>query len=187
MKQFINYGLQKSINLIDVIYGWMIKLRFGRCGKRLRLHRRGNMLISPENIKIGDNFRCMGWLKMYGNDGHIEIGDNNSFNTNVQIGSSQGDIKIGNDVLIGPNVVIRSANHNYSDKNELIRLQGHKRGSIVIEDDVWIGANVVILKDVVIKKGTVIAAGSVVTDNTESYSLVGGIPAKFLSSRGANQ
>ena len=51
---------------------------------------------------------------------------------------------------------------------------------IIIEDDVWIGANSIILKGVILKQGTVIAAGSVVTKSTEPFSLYGGNPAKFI-------
>jgi galactoside O-acetyltransferase len=89
-------------------------------------------------------------------------------------------IEIGNDVLIGPNVVFRASNHNYNDKNTLIRLQGHTGGRIVIEDDVWIASNVVILPNVRVGKGAVIAAGAVVNKDVPSYSLAGGVPAQII-------
>lgn len=57
------------------------------------------------------------------------------------------------------------------------------KGKITVEDDVWIGTNVLILSGVKISKGTVIAAGSVVTKSTESYSVVGGVPAKLIKRR----
>ena len=37
-----------------------------------------------------------------------------------------------------------------------------------------------VLKGVKIGKGAVVAAGSVVTKDVESYTLVGGVPAKFI-------
>ena len=119
---------------------------------------------------------------MYGNDGEISIGNNISINTNVQIGASGGKIVIGNDVLIGPNVVIRATNHGVMRKM-LINKQPHSGGTITIEDDVWIGSNAVILKNVRIAKGTIVAAGAVVVKDTEPYSIVGGIPAKKISER----
>lgn len=49
---------------------------------------------------------------------------------------------------------------------------------IEIEDDVWIGGNAVICPGVKIKRGSVIAAGSVVTKDTEEFGLYCGNPAK---------
>ena len=56
-------------------------------------------------------------------------------------------------------------------------------GKIIIEDDVWIGSNVVILTNVIIGKGSIIAAGAVVTSNVESFTVVGGVPAKQIGIR----
>lgn len=54
---------------------------------------------------------------------------------------------------------------------------------IIIEEDVWCGANVTLLKGVNIGKGSVIAAGAVVTANVGEYEIWGGIPAKMLRKR----
>ena len=57
------------------------------------------------------------------------------------------------------------------------------KGNITIEDDVWIGTNSVILSGVSIGRGAIVAAGSIVSKNVEPYSIVGGIPAKFIKKR----
>ena len=54
---------------------------------------------------------------------------------------------------------------------------------VVIEDDVWCGANVTILKGVTIGRGSVVAAGAVVTKSCPPYSIIGGVPAKILKRR----
>jgi len=59
----------------------------------------------------------------------------------------------------------------------------HTKGPILIDDDVWIGYGVTILSGVHIGQGAVVAAGSVVTKDVEAYSIVGGVPAKFIKSR----
>ena len=53
----------------------------------------------------------------------------------------------------------------------------------MIQDDVWVGANSIILRGVTVGEGSVIAAGSIVTKDVMSYSVVGGSPAKFLKMR----
>ena len=55
-----------------------------------------------------------------------------------------------------------------------------KRGEIVIKNKVWIGFNSIILKGVRIGQGAIVAAGSVVTKDVESFTLVAGNPAKFI-------
>ena len=52
-----------------------------------------------------------------------------------------------------------------------------------IEDDVWIGARVIIIHGVSIGRGSIIAAGSVVTKDVAPYSIVGGVPARLIKMR----
>ena len=51
---------------------------------------------------------------------------------------------------------------------------------IVVEEDVWMGANVTLLSGVTVGRGCTVAAGAVVTRDTPPYSVVGGVPAKFI-------
>jgi len=176
------YYILKIINLViwmfQIIYGLTLRLFLSSCGKSF-IPFYPLTILGGENIKIGNNFRSMGYCYLYGNNGEIIIGDNISINTNVQIGSSGGKIYIGDNVLIGPNVVIRAANHSFA-RNTLINKQAHTGGIIEIEDDVWIGANVVILPNVKLGKGSVVAAGAVVTKNIDPYTVVGGVPARKI-------
>jgi len=137
--------------------------------------------ITPGNIYFQVNASLGKFTFFSAEGGSIVIGKNFSANINCHINASVGgEIKIGNDVLLGPNVVIRTANHNFNDKNKPIYNQGHNYGNIIIEDNVWIGANSVILKNVKIGKGSVIAAGAVVIKNVKPFTVVGGVPAKEL-------
>lgn len=52
--------------------------------------------------------------------------------------------------------------------------------SIKIEDHVWIGMNCIILKGVTIGEGAIVAAGSVVSKDVPSWTIVGGNPARVL-------
>ena len=56
-------------------------------------------------------------------------------------------------------------------------------GPVAIEDYVYIGPRAIILPNVHIGCGAVIAAGAVVTQNVPAYSVVGGVPARFIRER----
>lgn len=112
---------------------------------------------------------------------NTDCGKNISLGKNVFINSGckfqdQGGIYIGNNVLIGHNVVLATINH---DINPLKRLDIVLK-PIIIEDNVWIGSNATILSGVKIKKGSIIAAGAVVTKDVEEFQIVAGVPAKLI-------
>jgi acetyltransferase-like isoleucine patch superfamily enzyme len=68
-------------------------------------------------------------------------------------------------------------------KGAAIASQAHSSGEIIIEDDVWIGANAVILRNVRLGQGCVVAAGAVVTKDVAALVVVGGVPARKISLR----
>ena len=57
------------------------------------------------------------------------------------------------------------------------------KGDIVIGNDVWIGYEAVILSGVTIGDGAIIGSRAVVTKDVEPYTIVGGVPAKFIRKR----
>ncbi|MCX4175796.1 DapH/DapD/GlmU-related protein [Paraburkholderia madseniana] len=54
---------------------------------------------------------------------------------------------------------------------------------IDIEEDCWLGARVTVLGGVTIGKGSVIAAGSVITRDVPPFSIVAGVPGRVVGSR----
>lgn len=114
---------------------------------------------------------------------NIEIGNNVAINAETYLVASNSKIIIGNNVLIAPRCVLQSQNHRYKNKNELIRNQGTESKEIIIEDDVWLGTNCIVLPGVRIAKGSVVGAGSIVTKNTDPYSVNVGVPARKISKR----
>lgn len=131
------------------------------------------------DITVGENVSISENVEIRTNFSQIIIGKNCTVNRNSMI---LGKVKIGNFCLIAPNVVIVGSNHGM-DKNTLIQKQPITSIGIEIDDDVWIGANVSVTDGVKIGKGSIIAAGSVVTKDVPEYSIYGGIPAKFIKSR----
>ena len=54
---------------------------------------------------------------------------------------------------------------------------------IIIEDEVWIGLGVTILSGIRIGRGSIIAAGSVVSKDIPAFTIAGGCPAKVIKNR----
>jgi len=111
----------------------------------------------------------------------LEIGNNSVIGVNCFLA---GKVSIGENVMIGPNVSIPGSSHNFSKTDIPMIHQSDIVKGTCIEDDVWIGANSVILDGVTIGKGSIVAAGSVVTKNVLEYSIVAGVPAKLIRKRG---
>lgn len=107
-------------------------------------------------------------------------------------GNKSERLKIGNYVSIASGVkFLLGGNHHYNTISTYpfkVKILGEKtesytNGPIVVEDDVWIGTDSIILSGVKIGKGSVIAAGSIVTKDVPSYSIVGGRPSKVIKYR----
>ena len=145
--------------------------------------------LSKKGVKIGNNVRigdytrilCTGSLKKIGVG--FEIGDNCGIGENCFFGSA-GGINIGNDVIMGQNIRFHSENHNYSDLNIPIRMQGVTNKGIKIGNDCWIGAGAVFLDGAELGDGCIVAANAVVTKKFPANSVIAGIPARVVKKRG---
>lgn len=134
---------------------------------------RGSRIVIGEHSVI-DSFVK---IKPAGGTGDLIIGARTTINACCVFYTGYG-ISIGNDVAIAANCVFAPVNHEFSQRDELIRKQGFKpsKGGIIIEDDVWIGAGCVILDGAVIRRGSVIGAMSLVRGEVPGYSIQAGNP-----------
>ncbi len=103
----------------------------------------------------------------------INLGKNIFINNNLKC-VARGGITIEDGVMIAPGVTILTVNHDLKDHCVLIPIP------VTIKKNAWIGANVTICPGVEIGEGAVIGAGAVVTKDVEPYTVVAGVPAKFI-------
>lgn len=151
-----------------------------------------NMIKDKNRILIGENTHIRGQLVVFKSGGKIQIGNNCYIGEDSRIWSQQ-EIIVGNNVLIAHNVNIHDTNShpiNYLDRRDdfqKIINEGFSETNknidckkIIINDDVWIGFNAIILKGVEIGERTIVASGSVVTNNIPSDVIVAGNPAQII-------
>jgi len=120
---------------------------------------------------------------------NIFVGSDVFFGIDTLILTQDACLRIGSHVMFGPRVSIITGDHRtdvfgkYMCDVTVADKHPHNDQDVVIEDDVWIGANSTILKGVTIGRGSVIAAGALVTKSCPPYSIIGGVPAKLLKTR----
>lgn len=137
----------------------------------------------PGGFEIGENVLVARDTIIIVKRGGLSIGDYCSVGSQVMLGAA-GEIRIGSHVLIAGQCYIGGGRYWTELSGVPMMDQGlYTKGPVEIGDDVWIGAGVKILDGVKVGRGAVIGAGSVVTRDIDEYAVVGGVPAKVLSSR----
>jgi len=163
---------------------WLVNPFFHKKGKGARIQNRTRMDVFPFNgFYLGSQSTIEDFCTVNNGVGEVQIGNK----TRIGIGSVLiGPVSIGDDVRLAQNIVVSGLNHNYQDISIPISEQGVKTEQVYIGDETWVGANAVILPGVFIGKHCIVAAGSVVTRNVPSNSVVAGNPARVIKQYNAN-
>jgi len=156
----------------------MIERLFGRVGRRLRL-----AADAVEQHDLLARCRARGTAVRLRMPVVVYDPASLTLGSEVDIGEfthirASGGVTIGSRVLIASHVVITSRAHPAVPP----RFGVTEDRPVVIEDDVWIGAGAIVLPGVTIGRGSVVAAGSVVTKSVPSDTIVAGIPAEAIRS-----
>ena len=107
----------------------------------------------------------------------VTIGDYSRINRDCCL-DVRGGLKIGDNVSISPEVAILTAEHGVNDPGFRVEAQ-----QVVIEDHAWIGTRAIILPGLTLGRGSVVAAGAVVTRDVPPLAIVGGVPARTIGTR----
>jgi acetyltransferase-like isoleucine patch superfamily enzyme len=143
---------------------------------------RGALFVHPETFEIGSGVAIGDQAIIQGRfDGRCVIGDG------VWIGPQSyfdaRDLVIDAHVGWGPGARVLGSEHTGVPANvPIIATDLHIKP---VRIGAWadIGVNAVILPGVTIGKGAVVGAGAVVTEDVEPFSVVVGVPARFLRGR----
>jgi len=137
-------------------------------------------MLRAAGVKIGAQSLIQGKMRVTGHGNPcqlLSIGERTlvTGGLHVDLGAP---IRIGNMVRIGHDVSLLTINHAVGPF--YLRAGTSFCGEIVIEDGCWLASRCTVLPGVTIGTGAIVAAGSVVSRNVPSHTLVAGVPARVV-------
>ena len=163
-------SLLKFIKIIRRTYNWVKihfeKERFGYIGSNSIIEYPIH-IESPKDVYLYENARTRGNLRIINAPGEKVIIEKYSVIAgNVTICTNSHRPTVG-----VPQFLLGASHIN------------DKSADVIIEEDVWIGTNATIMPGVTLGRGSIVAAGAIVTKSVPPYALVAGIPAKIISKK----
>jgi maltose O-acetyltransferase len=153
----------------DSLVRRIIAVQFsGLVHSNLRFH-----LLKLAGIKLGRGARVLSGV--FFSSANCEIGEDSFINQGCHIDATKAWVRIGKNVQIGPSVNLITSCHHIAGPH---RRAGELIGKdVTLEDGCWLATASTILPGVTVARGCVIAAGAVVTKDTEPNGLYAGVPA----------
>jgi len=168
---------------IKLILDWVL------AGAR-RLRTFSKLQVAGRRVSAGNGLHIGKNARLWAPD-QITIGDNVYLGKEVVI---ECNCKIGDYSLIANRVAfLGRRDHDFHEVGIPMRFtrwigeydysEPERQAEVVVESDSWIGYGSIILTGVTVGRGSVIAAGSVVTQDVEPYTIVAGVPACKIGER----
>ncbi len=107
----------------------------------------------------------------------LKIGNHTWIGEKVWI-DNLADVEIGDNCCLSQGAMLLCGNHNYKKTTFDLII-----GNIILNNGVWIGANATVTSGIVCSSHIVLTVNSVLTQNTESYKIYSGNPAKPVKER----
>lgn len=172
------FNILQKVSLVpaylwDAMWAPMYKRCMAYCGKDVYIRPMSSDIKGLHNLSVGDGTSIPKGSVLYCTEAPLNIGEKVVFGPRPTI--ITGDHRID---IVGKYIADVTVGDKFSPDGSNAYDQ-----PVVIEDDVWVGANVTILKGVTVGRGSVIAAGAVVTKSCEPYSIIGGVPARLIKMR----
>lgn len=122
-----------------------------------------------------------------GKDGPLALGPRVSLGAYCVLYASTR-LEIGADTLIAAQCYIGGGRYTARGRLDLpIVQQPEPRLGVVIEEGCWLGAGAAVIDGVRVGKGSVVAAGAVVTRDVPAFSVAAGVPARVVARRDDTQ
>lgn len=174
LSQYHN-SLSRKHQVIRLIWGvvwpmatWFLPRSMGMPWKRT--------LLRAFGAKVADTANVYSSAKVYF-PSNLTMGEYSCLASDVDC-YNVAPIRIGANATVSQGAYLCTASHDITDPlNHLIT------APIVIEDQAWIGAKAFVGMGVTIGQGAVVGATASVYKNVESWTVVGGNPAKFIKMR----
>ena len=158
----IKKGLRAFCNLFLMDF---TKSDFGKFDKSSYIAE-GCVVSNPSNIFIEDHVNIGAQSVLYATNATITIKKYFVSAIGLKISTGQHERRVGR--------FLSSITEEH--KNHSIGLDK----PVMINEDVWACFNVTILAGVEIGRGCTLAAGTIVTKSTPPYSIIGGVPSRFI-------
>lgn len=144
--------------------------------------RRSKLAYCHPSVELGATFNVQGPQNVFLFEG-VSIGGG-------KISATKAKFIMKKNSVCSTGLMVRTGNHmqeigkwfRYIDDDYKIaagKLDEYNK-DVVVEEDVWMGVNVTLLSGVNVGRGSIVAAGAVVTKDVPPYSVAGGVPAKFI-------
>lgn len=129
--------------------------------------------------KIGKNVSIFSSARFYGNF-ELRIGDNVFIGHEALIfGADGSQITLEDNSKVASRAILVTGMHNFDPLGKCIRGKG-TFANIIIEQGAVVSTGAIILPGKIIGKMSYVAPGAVVTKDTEPFTMVGGVPARFI-------
>ncbi len=115
--------------------------------------------------------------------GRVKIGALTHVQGHCQFSAYLSAIEVGEHCQIAPFCCFFPYDHGVRPGIPIHKQPLESKGPILIGNDVWIGTGVIVLSNVRIGDGAVVAAGSVVTKDVPAGAIVAGVPARVVRMR----
>lgn len=169
----LRHSLHLKFRLANAISGLLPDFASGMV--RGRLYRLVGLEIGRGAFIMGNLDLISGRPRMYEK---LVIGRGSVVGNRVTI-NVDAPVRLGKNVSIGPNVLIYTGSHTIGPGSN--RRVGDVVGRpVTIEDGSWVGLAAVILPGVTVGRGSVVAAGAVVSEDVPPHTYVEGNPARVV-------
>ncbi|MBO0330933.1 acyltransferase [[Muricauda] lutisoli] len=193
----LRFLLKKGIMMLRGILKTRRKLFLG---KKVKIYNKSNFefgkgctlddyvildCYGKNRIKFGNTVKIGAYSRISVTSHLSKLGEGLSIGSNSAIGEYSyfgcaGGLEIGDNVIMGQYISFHTENHNFSNRDKLIREQGVTSKGIIIGNNIWVGAKVTFLDGSQVGDNSVVAAGAVVKDEFPPNVVIGGVPAKII-------